>query len=136
MCCSVQVIFWNTAPLLAQLASKGERRDGEGGEGDTIPSVKYSLSSAVESSHNGAVTSLMWLPTGVEAARLTGAITQVCTTTHFSVETSRRGARTLRGVGLRTGSLGLLHRLILKSVATPLHRLGRERGSADRKNDA
>ena len=94
------MIFWNTAPLLAQLASKGERRDGEGGDGDTIPSVKYSLSSAVENSHNGAVTSLMWLPTGVEAARLTGAMTQVnmytYTTTHLGefVRAERRAART------------------------------------------
>jgi hypothetical protein len=104
------VIFWNTAPLLAQLAAKGERRDGDGGDGDAVPSCKYSLLSAVESSHNGAVTSLMWLPTGVEAAKITGAITQVRrTSSHaLSVRASFPYFCTTRGMRTIGSGSGLL----------------------------
>eukprot|EP00976_Prorocentrum_cordatum_P000150 3537-Prorocentrum_minimum.AAC.1 len=47
-----------------------KRDDGE----SVIPKVKFSLLSAVENSHTGPVTDLMWLPEGVEVQKFSGNI--------------------------------------------------------------
>lgn len=39
-----------------------------------VPTVKFSLLSAVENSHNGTVTDLVWLPEGIEVSKPNGSI--------------------------------------------------------------
>uniref|UniRef100_A0A7S0R4E4 WD repeat-containing protein 63 n=1 Tax=Pyramimonas obovata TaxID=1411642 RepID=A0A7S0R4E4_9CHLO len=65
-----QIIFWNTQSL----ATMKKKKDGDDSGESIIPKVKFSLLSAVENSHTGPVTDLMWLPEGIEVQKFTGNI--------------------------------------------------------------
>mmetsp|Transcript_38086 Transcript_38086/g.64023 ORF Transcript_38086/g.64023 Transcript_38086/m.64023 type:complete len:812 (-) Transcript_38086:308-2743(-) len=69
-----QIIFWNTNAL----EKMKKKKDGDDNE-SAVPKVKYALLSAVENSHTGPVTDLMWLPEGIEVSKFTGNINKTGT---------------------------------------------------------
>jgi len=69
-----QIIFWNTSSLQAQMKKKEKQTEIDDTSETQVPTVKFSLLSAVENSHNGTVTDLVWLPEGIEVSKPNGSI--------------------------------------------------------------